>query len=89
VIHQDAGHPRADPGGDQVDVDGSQASDFAAPHAGGGEQYPDGEQAVAADVLDEGAQLGGHPNGSLGDLAGRWVGRAGDVAHDQSPAHCQ
>jgi hypothetical protein len=28
----------------------------------------------------------GRPDGSLGALAGRWVGRAGDVARDQSPA---
>jgi hypothetical protein len=50
VIHQDAGHPRADPCSGHVDVDSSQASDFAATHAGGGEQHPGGEQAKLVGV---------------------------------------
>jgi hypothetical protein len=57
VINNHPGNERGDGGMVEVDVDPAQPGELAAAHASGGDQQPQGVQAVASDVLEEAAQL--------------------------------
>jgi hypothetical protein len=71
----------------EVDVDPAQPGQLAAAHASGGDQQPQGVQAVVADMVEERAQFLGRPDPLLGGAGGRGVGGLGDVADQVAPAH--
>jgi hypothetical protein len=55
VINNHPGNERGDGGVAEVDVDPAQPGELAAAHARGGDQQPQGVQAVTSDVLEEAA----------------------------------
>ena len=57
VVDDHPGNQRGDGRVVEVDVDPAQPGQLAAAHAGGGDQQPQGVQAVVTDVIEEGAQL--------------------------------
>jgi hypothetical protein len=71
----------------EVNIDPAQPGELAAAHAGGGDQQPQGVQAVVADMVEERAQFLGCPDLLFGGAGGGWVGRLGDVADQVPPAH--
>jgi len=57
VVDDHAGNGGGDGRMVEVDIDPPQPGQFAAAHAGGGDQQPQGVQAVVTDMVEERAQL--------------------------------
>jgi hypothetical protein len=53
VVDHHPGPPWGEPSGVQVDVDPAEPGEFGTPHPGGGNQQPQGVQAIVASVGEE------------------------------------